>query len=103
MDTSDPSRSFPTCRHGEIVAHYEECLEVHGDNHLGVDWHNATDAHTRYEVMLDIVSPRDQRPVSLLDFGCGARHLWEYLLRTKLGSDYSYIGLDMSPRVVGLC
>jgi hypothetical protein len=33
-----------------IVSHYEECLERHGDTHLGVDWPNKQGAETRYQV-----------------------------------------------------
>jgi hypothetical protein len=61
-------------RYLEIAAHYEACLERHGDSHLGVDWPNAQDAETRYRVMLDVIRPQEAGPVSLLDFGCGASH-----------------------------
>ncbi len=37
------------------------------------------------------------RPVTLLDFGCGASHLYEYL-RAQQRSNITYSGLDLSPR-----
>jgi SAM-dependent methyltransferase len=84
-----------------LVEHYERCLAEHGDSHLGVDWPNARDAETRYRVMLDVMGVTE-RPVSLLDFGCGAGHLYEYL--TGQGrTEIAYSGVDASPRFVELC
>lgn len=83
-----------------IVEHYEACLERHGDTHLGVDWPNPQDADTRHRVMLDVVRDRDRTPgATLLDFGCGTSHLYDFMLREGIdGVDYS--GLDLSPRFV---
>lgn len=85
-----------------IVAHYEDCLERHGDTHLGVDWPNEEDARRRYQVMLELVGRVGaDRPVSLLDFGCGASHFLEYMqARGVTGIDYS--GLDLSEKFVEL-
>jgi SAM-dependent methyltransferase len=83
-----------------IVAHYESCLERHGDTHRGVDWPRLDDAEKRYAVMLDLV--RSEQPVTLLDFGCGAGHFYEYLQRRHIGH-VRYTGLDLSPRFVDLC
>jgi SAM-dependent methyltransferase len=85
-----------------LIEHYEGCLERHGDSHLGVDWPNPRDAETRYRVMLDVMGDDAQAPdVSLLDFGCGAAHLWQYMAeqgRAKV----RYVGLDASPKFVEL-
>jgi SAM-dependent methyltransferase len=85
-----------------IVAHYEACLERHGDTHLGVDWPNAEDVDTRHRVMLDVIRGTvPEGGVRLLDFGCGASHLYEYILRQ--GIDHvEYSGLDLSERFVEL-
>lgn len=83
-----------------IVAHYEACLAHFGDSHRGVDWPNAEDAETRYAVMLDVF--REEQPATLLDFGCGASHLYEYMLRQGLYDHITYAGLDISPRFVQL-
>jgi hypothetical protein len=64
-----------------IVAHYERCLERHGDSHLGVDWPNKADVETRYRVMLEVIRPGTTERVELLDFGCGAAPLLEYMRR----------------------
>lgn len=85
-----------------IVAHYERCLARHGDTCQGVDWPNGADAAKRYGVMLDVIrSPIAGRP-TLLDFGCGASHLYEYLIATGREGELSYSGLDLSPRFIAL-
>ena len=87
-----------------IVHHYEECLDKHGDNHLGVDWPNEEDVAKRYRVMLDIVNyPAGERreKVSVLDFGCGASHLLSYILEKKM-TNILYAGLDISEKFISL-
>lgn len=87
----------------DIVAHYESCLERHGDTHLGVDWPKQDDVNTRHRVMLEVVKPelRDGT-VSLLDFGCGAAHLYQYIRDNGI-TNIEYAGLDLSDRFVELC
>ena len=83
-----------------IVSHYENCLDRYGDSHLGVDWPKAEDVHKRYRVMLDVIRPTAQK-VSLLDFGCGAAHLNEYIREQRL-DHIEYAGLDLSEKFVRL-
>jgi SAM-dependent methyltransferase len=88
-------------KYRSIVAHYESCLRIYGDQHLGVDWSSARDADTRYRVMLDLIpTPRASR-VSLLDFGCGASHLLDFIVRKGIDS-IDYTGLDLSPEFIAL-
>jgi SAM-dependent methyltransferase len=85
----------------ELVRHYESCLERHGDSYLGVDWPKSEDVETRYRVMLDLIRRPPGSTVDLLDFGCGAAHLYGYMLSSGVeGVEYS--GLDISPRFVAL-
>lgn len=91
----------------EIVKHYEDCFKIHGDNNKGVDWPNQKDAEIRYQVMLDIIkfdqihenSGEDR--CSLLDFGCGLGHLYEYVLEHKVNVEYT--GLDLSNVFIEEC
>ena len=85
----------------EIVKHYEDCLDKHGDNHLGVDWPNQQDADTRYKVMLDIVriNAGSDASVSLLDFGCGTATLFEYIKNNGY-HNIVYSGLDISQKFI---
>ncbi|HMJ67946.1 MAG TPA: class I SAM-dependent methyltransferase [Cyclobacteriaceae bacterium] len=86
----------------DIVNHYEACLEKHGDSHLGVDWPKAEDVDKRYRVMIDVIHVNhDTEKVSLLDFGCGAAHLLEYILKNQV-RNIDYSGLDISPKFVAL-
>ena len=90
-----------TVDYQEIVAHYESCLALHGDNHRGVDWPNAEDAARRYEVMLDVIRPSDPLPVRVLDFGCGTGHLLTHI-HERQRSGIEYLGLDISPAFIAL-
>jgi hypothetical protein len=85
-------------KHQTIIDHYEACLARHGDSHLGVDWPNKQDAEKRYAVMLDVIHEPKARltRLTLLDFGCGASHLCDFLQQSRF-SDITYYGLDVSP------
>lgn len=89
-------------RYRDIVAHYEDCLARYGDNHRGVDWPRADDAELRYAVMLGLIPPDAPAPARLLDFGCGAGHLLEFIRRRRISS-IEYHGLDLSEQFVALC
>jgi SAM-dependent methyltransferase len=85
-----------------IIAHYEDCLEKHGDNHMGVDWPKKEDVNTRYRVMLDLIrSDKTTGEITLLDFGCGASHLYEYILQYQI-PNITYSGLDLSEKFISL-
>jgi len=85
----------------KIVSHYENCLDKYGDTHRGVDWPDPTDAITRYRVMLDVIREGLGTRVSLLDFGCGASHLNDYIHTNQL--EYiDYAGLDISEKFIRL-
>jgi SAM-dependent methyltransferase len=93
---------MPAATYHDIVAHYESCLARFGDECRGVDWPNAADAEKRYRVMLELIREPAGMPASLLDFGCGLAHFYEYLLRVeRAGIDYT--GLDLSPEFVAAC
>lgn len=85
-----------------IIDHYESCLKEHGDTHLGVDWPNIKDALIRYQIMIELFNFKDNRDkFSVLDFGCGASHLYQYINdHTNLKVDYS--GLDISSAFIEL-
>ena len=68
----------------ELVAHYEDCLARHGDNHRGVDWPAGRGCRPALCVMLGLIPLDSPRPVRLLDFGCGAGHLLEYIRRHRV-------------------
>ncbi|MBC3880289.1 class I SAM-dependent methyltransferase [Undibacterium sp. LX40W] len=86
-----------------IVEHYESCLEKFGDSHRGVDWPKLEDAETRYRVMLGLIpAKRPAQEISILDFGCGAAHLLEYM-QSNSYDGLIYSGLDLSQHFIELC
>ncbi|MEZ8189839.1 class I SAM-dependent methyltransferase [Vibrio sp. 1F279] len=89
-------------QHLTIMKHYEKCLDLYGDTHLGVDWPNKEDARLRYAIMKDLIVQEDLNSrISLLDFGCGASHFFEYLKDVEL-NNVDYSGLDISRKFVTL-
>ena len=85
-----------------IVSACQAFLSEHGDTYRGVGWTKSQeDADTRYKVMLEVIKQRDSSKVTLLDFGCGASHLYEYILEQELHS-IEYSGLDLSERFLAL-
>lgn len=88
----------------DIVKHYEECFKTYGDNNKGVDWPKEIDVQTRYKVMLEIEnfdSDSHKEQYSLLDFGCGLGHLYQYILDNHM--NIGYAGLDISEIFVNKC
>jgi cyclopropane fatty-acyl-phospholipid synthase-like methyltransferase len=86
----------------EIVATCESFLEKNGDNYLGVGWTKKKEyADARYKVMLELIRPGTPGKVTLLDFGCGASHLYEHILQHKL-TNIKYSGLDLSKKFISL-
>jgi hypothetical protein len=87
-----------TCNYRNIVTACERDLATFGDTYQGVGWTKKKGyADLRYQVMLEGIRPEWGIPIELLDFGCGASHLYEYILDhgyTSIG----YSGLDLSPR-----
>lgn len=87
-----------------IIEHYENCLEQHGDTHLGVDWPKMEDVDKRYRVMLDCIRLKNSTTemVSLLDFGCGTAHLLAYCNKNNW-KNIRYSGIDISQKFVAVC
>lgn len=90
----------------EIVLHYETCLEKYGDTHLGVDWPKIEDVEKRYEVMLGVINHNPIKnnipdKIKLLDFGCGASHLYKYIVKQNI-NNIEYSGLDISNKFINL-
>ena len=77
-------------KYKSIIYHYEDCFKKHGDSNLGVDWPNKIDADTRYKIMLEVITC-SSLTVSLLDFGCGLSHLYEFILKNRLDYIIGYL------------
>lgn len=81
-----------------IVQHYETCFEKHGATPQGVDWPNASDLITRYQVMLEGCDSVGDR-IQLLDLGCGYGGLYDHLQKTGL-NQFIYHGIDLSAPMI---
>lgn len=84
-----------------IISHLESCLEKYGDTPQGVDWPRPEDVGSRHGVMLDVIRPGRVGKVSLLDFGCGLSHFYEYLQHNHVNY-VEYAGLDISAKFIRL-
>ncbi|MEP7322450.1 MAG: class I SAM-dependent methyltransferase [Saprospiraceae bacterium] len=89
----------------KIVNHYNSCLDRYGDTHLGVDWPKEKDVDTRYRIMLEVINSWADDQITLLDFGCGLSHLYEFILkqnsdRINYISKIKYSGLDLSEKFI---
>lgn len=86
----------------EIVEHYEECFEKFGDTPKGVDWTKKEQVEYRYQTMLELINFREKsfhitQKKSLLDYGCGLSHLYEYIKNNNI--DFiDYTGLEISTK-----
>jgi SAM-dependent methyltransferase len=87
--------------HIENVAECERTLAKYGDSYRGVGWTRGQEyADLRYEVMLGVIKD-SAASASVLDVGCGASHLYDYMKKT--GRDhFRYTGVDASPRFLEL-
>lgn len=85
----------------KIAEHYNECFQKHGDSHLGVDWPNYKDTLIRHEIMLGVT--KGESDVSILDFGCGLGHFYEYLKRNDHTNFLHYAGIDINLDMVEIC
>jgi SAM-dependent methyltransferase len=91
----------PPPLHLEITRAAESCFDQHPEGGTeAVGWSRDV-AETQYRVMLDVVRTTGA-PVSLLDFGCGLSHLYEYIRRNQL-DHIQYSGLDISERFLTEC
>lgn len=82
-------------QYSSIIDHYERCLATHGDTHKGVDWPKQESAETSYSVMLDLLENDHRKTITLLDFGCGLSHFYDFIVRSgRAGIEYT--GLDVS-------
>ena len=92
---------MPDKKYMKIISHYESCLAEFGDTHRGVDWPDMNDLEIRYRVMLEVINTHVPSKKTLLDFGCCASHLYEYILRNNFPLSV-YSGLDISEDFIKL-
>jgi SAM-dependent methyltransferase len=85
----------------KIAEHYNNCFEKHGDNHLGVDWPNYEDTLVRHNIMFELL--KGEKNVTLLDFGCGLGHFYDFLKLNNYDKFINYSGLEINDNFYNLC
>jgi SAM-dependent methyltransferase len=88
--------------HLENVAECERLLAKYGDSYRSVGWTRGQEyADLRYEIMLGVIKDDLAATTTVLDVGCGASHLYEYMRKT--GREHvRYRGVDASPKFLDL-
>lgn len=87
--------------YSQLVAAAEGWFDEHGDTYRGAGWTKSqANTDTRHRVMLEVVERSRERPVELLDLGCGTSQFYDYLLRQGRGEEVSYSGVDVSARLL---
>jgi SAM-dependent methyltransferase len=84
-----------------IVGHYEKRLKQFGPTPHGADWPNGGDLAARFGVMLELLGDAGEHP-ALLDLGCGAGLLLDYLAATGDVDRVRYHGIDLSGTMTDL-
>jgi SAM-dependent methyltransferase len=77
----------------EIKKQYAEAFKLHGDSSKAVMWPKGRQAE-RFSVLTSDIK-KNAGKFSVLDFGCGLAHLYDYLQQHH--KDFSYTGVDMVP------
>jgi len=83
-----------------LQSYYEDCLKAHGATHRGVDWPDADDLTTRFDVMTSWLQWDVSRPLQILDVGCGPGLYLEYLQTRYHPDRFAYRGVDISPAMI---
>lgn len=100
---TDSEPAEPAFDYRGLVAAMEHNLLLHGDTFRGAGWTmREDDADLQRRIMLDGIRPEWPRPLRLLDFGCGASHLYEHI-QTRGLTGLQYAGLDLSSQYLALC
>jgi len=82
-----------------IYKNYEQQFQQHGNSFKGVGWPREEDCHKRFNVLAGLFSSTEV-PVTVLDFGCGLSHFYEYLMEQKWKGKVDYLGLDISNQYI---
>jgi SAM-dependent methyltransferase len=85
--------------HAGIRDYYSRKVRRYGTTPLGVDWPCAPTQQLRFIQLMKLCDGYDG--FSLDDLGCGYGALLEYLLERHSDVEINYLGIDLSPAMVG--
>lgn len=81
-----------------LAEHYDALAKEHGYSHNAVQQSSHDSQMRRFKILLEGFSNIEK--MKILDFGCGAGHL--YALLKELGFSGEYVGYDISQELVAL-
>ena len=99
---SDYSLTSSVPAYTTIISACEAYLDNHGDNYLGMGYLNKNQADTFCKIILEIVDWNINSSVTILDFGCGTSHLYEYIIENNLAENIHYSGLDILEKSINI-
>jgi SAM-dependent methyltransferase len=83
---------------------YAAALSKHGVTPKGVLWPDPDDLAMRFEVLMSLLQLQDynaEKPMRLLDLGCGPGFLLDYLASNGRLNAVSYTGVDVLESTIG--
>jgi SAM-dependent methyltransferase len=86
-----------------LAAEYDLGVAERGFTLSGIGWPNPADLATRFETLfsaVDLLRYSRERPLRLLDVGCGPAFLLDYLAANDLIDQVDYTGVDISEPLV---
>ena len=86
-----------------MKTHYSKKFSEFGATSRGVDWGREEDVRRRYEKMLSVIGKEfveANKPVTLLDVGCGYGGLLGYAQETKPTLTMQYAGIDVAANMI---
>lgn len=85
------------------IDYFTKLYELYGDSFLSLDWSAEETQELRFKEVAKIFNFYDN--FTILDFGCGLGHFYEYLKNTKLLEEkkISYTGYDITPVFIQKC
>ena len=76
--------------------YYDEKIQLHGCNALGVGWNSFESQQMRFDQLLKVIDGTG--PFSINDFGCGYGALADYLREEQYS--FRYCGFDVSSQMI---
>src|SRR5438552_15599660 len=81
-----------------VDRYYTDKVSRFGATPAGVDWNSKESQYLRFEQLCRVVA--EDRELSLLDYGCGYGGLLNYLDERFAKSTVTYVGYDISSRML---
>lgn len=78
----------------ELISHYQALFDQHGPSSRAVQWADKVSQEKRFAILCEIADEFG----SVIDFGCGLSHMYQYL--RSIGNPCEYLGVDIVPEFI---